>query len=321
MERKDAAPDSDTQDIPILFEASDSEGEGDEDIPKLQRNVAKGDHILRRVTGQAPQYAGLYCTTDGDKDILDEDVSSIVNRDECFLSSVDPNTTGSSPATSYLEQHSYLSLDGIVEDTHPYVFSAKVQSHDSDNPTYKDIMQLPEEERKLWDDSMVKELKSLRDLGSFKMVSRPSDATILASTWAFRKKRYPDGALKKFKARFCVHGDLQIDGLDVFETFSPVVAWITVIILLILSIVLNLETQQVDYANAFCQAPLDQTIFVELPAGFESPNKVLLLEKSVYGLQQSPLNFYNHLRHGLESRGLVKSNHDDCLFTNGETIV
>ena len=33
------------------------------------------------------------------------------------------------------------------------------------------------------------------------------------------------------------------------------------------------------------------------------------------------LNFYKNLHQGLESRGFVKSNHDDCLFTNGETIV
>ena len=65
-------------------------------------------------------------------------------------------------------------------------FSAKVQNHTADNPSYKDIMQLPEEERKLWDEAMVKELKSLRDLGSFKMVFRPRGANILASTWAFR---------------------------------------------------------------------------------------------------------------------------------------
>ena len=88
----------------------------------------------------------------GDTYILDEDVSNIVHRDERFLSSVDPNTTGSSPATRYLEQHSYFSLDGTVEDTHPYAFSAKVQAHDSDNLTYKDIMRLSEEERNLWDD-------------------------------------------------------------------------------------------------------------------------------------------------------------------------
>ena len=75
------------------------------------------------------------------------------------------------------------------------------------------------------------------------MVSRPSGANILASTWAFRKKRYPDGALKKFTAKFCVRGDQKIDRLGVFETFAPVVAWITVTLLLILSIVFQLETQ------------------------------------------------------------------------------
>ena len=152
------------------------------------------------------------------------------------------------------------------------------------------------------------------------MVSRLRGANILMSTWALKKKRYPDGALKTFKARLCVRGDQQIDGLDVFETFAPVVDWITVRLLLILSMVLQLATQQVDYTNAFCQAPLDQMVFVELPAEFESANKVLLLQKSVYGLRQSPLNFYKHLRQGLESRGFTKSDHDDCLFTSGETI-
>ena len=97
-----------------------------------------------------------------------------------------------------------------------------------------------------------------------------------------------------------------MEGVDVFETFAPVVAWITVRILLILSMILNLETQQVDYTNAFCQAPLEQTVFVELPAEFESPNKVILLQKSVYGLRQSPLNFYKHLRQGLKLRGFRK---------------
>ena len=66
---------------------------------------------------------------------------------------------------------------------------------------------------------------------------------------------------------------------------------------------------------------LEQTVFVELPGGFEVANKVLLLQQPVYGLRQSPLNFYNHLRQGLESRGFTKSNHDDCLFTHGEVIV
>ena len=84
------------------------------------------------------------------------------------------------------------------------------------------------------------------DLGSFERVSRPIGANILASTRAFRKMRYPDGLLKKFKARFCVRGDQQVDGVHVFEMFAPVIDWITVRILLILSMILSLETQQVD---------------------------------------------------------------------------
>ena len=109
--------------------------------------------------------------------------------------------------------------------------------------------------------------------------------------------------------------------MDVFEAYAPVVSWITVRLLLVLSIVMVLCTQQVDYTNTFCQASLDQTVYVELPRGFEQHGMVLELQQSVYGLRQSPLNFYRHLRQELESRGFVKSNYDECLFNNGEVIV
>ena len=62
-------------------------------------------------------------------------------------------------------------------------------------------------------------------------------------------------------------------------------------------------------------------MYVELPRGFEVPNMVLHLRQSVYGLRQSPLNFYKHLREGLEDRGFIKSAYDDCLFTNGTVII
>ncbi len=44
------------------------------------------------------------------------------------------------------------------------------------------------------------------------------DHHVLASTWAFNCKRYPDGLIKKFKARFCARGDQQLEGIDFFET-------------------------------------------------------------------------------------------------------
>jgi hypothetical protein len=49
------------------------------------------------------------------------------------------------------------------------------------------------------------------------------DMNVLPSTWVFKIKRYPDGHVKKFKARICAQGDRQKEGIDYFETWAPVV--------------------------------------------------------------------------------------------------
>ena len=54
-------------------------------------------------------------------------------------------------------------------------------------------------------------------------VDRPEEMKILEGIWAFKLKRFPDGMIKKFKARHCVRGDQQLEGIDFFETYAPVV--------------------------------------------------------------------------------------------------
>ena len=51
----------------------------------------------------------------------------------------------------------------------------------------------------------------------------PKNHPILKGTWAFKLKRRPDGTPFKLKARYCVRGDLQREGVDYFETYAPVV--------------------------------------------------------------------------------------------------
>ena len=82
-----------------------------------------------------------------------------------------------------------------------------------------------------------------------------------------------------------------------------------------------MHTQRVDYINAFCQSPLEHTVFAELLVRFETSNKVILLKQPMYGLRRSPLNLYKLLRKKLDSRGFVNYYHDDCLFTNGNVII
>ena len=53
-----------------------------------------------------------------------------------------------------------------------------------------------------------------------------------------------------------------------------------------MSIVLDLETQQIDFSNAFCQAKIEEEVYEELPKDFgDKPwrDMVLQLNKSLYG--------------------------------------
>ena len=133
-------------------------------------------------------------------------------------------------------------------------------------------------------------------------------------------KRYPDGRFHKIKARFCARGDKQVEGVDYFDKYAPVISWSTVRLLLCLSISQGWKSRQVDFSNAFVQATLKESIYVTLPTGFEGPDGqhrsevVLKLNKSLYGLVQAPMYWYNHLKAELKRVGLVPSPLDPCLF-------
>ena len=51
---------------------------------------------------------------------------------------------------------------------------------------------------------------------------------VIKSTWAFKIKRFPNGLLREPEACFCVYEDIQIEGVQDFDTFTPVVQWTTI---------------------------------------------------------------------------------------------
>ena len=92
----------------------------------------------------------------------------------------------------------------------------------------------------------------------------------MPTTWTFRRKRTPDGQIKKFKGRLCVRGDL-MEGQ--FETFASVVAFSTVRLFLVMTLLLGWYTCSADFVNAFVQATLHDPIYIHRPRGFHSSNK------------------------------------------------
>ena len=250
------------------------------------------------------------------------------NRDfyvPAFLASIDPTCQSSqSAALAYAAELETDFSTGETNCTDPRAYAAKTKVYNHDQPSYHEAMSgqfAPD-----YISAMKKEIKGLIELNTWMSVPRsevPKSNPILGGTWAFKLKRLPDGSPLKFKARYCVRGDLQREGVDFFDTYAPVVQWSTIRMLLTLTLSKGWTTKQVDYTNAFAQATLKETVFIEPPKGFsrkDGLDLVLKLIKSLYGLRQAPKTFFEKLHDGLLERGFRQSELDPCLFLKENMI-
>ena len=116
---------------------------------------------------------------------------------------------------------------------------------------------------------------------------------------------------------------MQIEGVDYFEIYAPLVQWSTVQALLVMSLVLGLETLQIDFSNAFCHANIAEEINVEMPKDFGDPkgrDMVLKLKKSLYGTKQAPWTWFLKLKQCLEKRRFRQSELDPCFFVHLDMV-
>ena len=96
--------------------------------------------------------------------------------------------------------------------------------------------------------------------------------------------------------------------------------------MLILQCILCLQSQSIDFTNAFAQAdiPSGEPIFIELPRYFKSDggqyDVVIKLKTSLYGQDKAARLCHEKLRNGFLGRGFVMSTVDPCLFMS-ETVI
>lgn len=80
----------------------------------------------------------------------------------------------------------------------------------------------------------------------------------------------------------------QIDGVDVQDTFAPVIKPSTIRIVLSITISKGWELWQFDVSNAFLHGILQEDVFMLQPPSFHDkdyPNHVCHMRKSLYGLK------------------------------------
>jgi hypothetical protein len=90
----------------------------------------------------------------------------------------------------------------LVEYLNPALFMTV--ANQDDNPTLTEAMNGPDAAGFL--KAMEQELETLIQMEVFTVLDRKPWMKVISSVWAFKRKRFPDGSVRKLKARLCARG-------------------------------------------------------------------------------------------------------------------
>jgi len=200
---------------------------------------------------------------------------------------------------------------------------------DPDTLYYHQAMK--EEDRAMFKESMTKEVTDQFNNGNFTIIPKsevPKGQTILPAVWQMKRKRdAKDGSIKKYKARLNIDGSRMKRGEHYDETYAPVASWNSVRMLLTMTVAHGWHTKQIDFVQAFAQAPVEKTLYMKVPAGMEledgtNPNDfVLKIHRNIYGQKQAGRVWNQYLvRKLVKDLGFQQSAVDECVFYRGSTL-
>ncbi|KAE8719380.1 hypothetical protein F3Y22_tig00109971pilonHSYRG00141 [Hibiscus syriacus] len=223
------------------------------------------------------------------------------------------NATSSSDSNSYgvVNRHSMMTRSKC-DIFKPKVYVASCAEMEPLN--VHEVVQSPH-----WKAAVLAEFEALRKNGTWTLVKLPEGRSVVGYKWLFKLKKNPYGSINRYKARLVAKGYSQMPGYDFGETFSPVVRFTTLNIVLSLAVTNDWQLRQVDVNNAFMYGDLHEEVFMQQPPSFEqvaadgSP-LVCRLEKAMYGLRQAPRNWHDKLKNYLLKIGFKESSADTSLF-------
>jgi len=177
---------------------------------------------------------------------------------------------------------------------------------------------IEQEDRNKWMVAMTEEMESLHKNQTWELTELPKGKRAIGCKWIFRKKEGSSPMEEiKYKARLVAKGYAQKEGVDYNEIFSPVVKHTSIRVLLAMVAMDNMELEQMDVKTAFLHGHIEEEIYMKQPDGFIARGKegqVCKLKKSLYGLKQSPRQWYKRFDLFMINNGFVRCDYDSCVY-------
>jgi hypothetical protein len=163
----------------------------------------------------------------------------------------------------YAKEHeNHLSLQERMR--HPIAFHAEMMG---DIMYFHQAMQQPDAGEFV--KAVIKEINGHIEHKRWKLIKRsevPEDVDVIPSVWAMRRKRdLTTNEIIKHKSRLNLHGCKQVYGMNYFETYAPVVTWFAIRLIIIMAILFALSLRQIDFVQAYPQAPIETDMYMEYP--------------------------------------------------------
>ena len=169
----------------------------------------------------------------------------------------------------------------------------------------------------VWRLATSDENNALLSQHTWDLVSLPLHKSVIGCKRVFKLKHNADGSVAIYKVRLVAKDFNQIEGLDYFETFSPVFKQSTIRLVLSLALHFGWNVTQLDVSNAFLHGLLEEGVYMVQPPSFldsSLPNHVCKLNKALYELKQVPRAWFATLSIFLLQYGFSNSVADNSFF-------
>jgi hypothetical protein len=168
---------------------------------------------------------------------------------------------------------------------------------------------------------MIEEMDSIESNRTWRLVPHPPGHRPIGLKWVYKVKKDAAGEVIKHKAWLMAKGYVQQPGVDFDKVFAPVARIESVRLLLALAAQEGWPVHHMDVKSTFLNGELVEEVYVKQPPGFivvGHEDKVLRLDKALYGLRQAPCTWNAKLDETLVALGFSHNASEHAVYARGE---